>query len=405
MIHRLALGKLPPKPHTTFRDDDGRLLMEQMITRQGFHGPFSILYYRIPPTDEFEVESMQVPGFVPFEPLANQRLYRRHLRTQDLPPGGDFLSGRKMLMFNRNLQISLCKPTEPPVRFFSNGDGDELWFVKRGSGRVESLYGVLPFREHDYVLIPKSTPYRMSFDGDRGVALVFEGRPWLGVPGDYRNSWGQLSDSAPYSHRDFRGPIELLGDDVKGRSERPFHLVTKMGDALTVHRYKHFPLDVVGWDGVIYPVAFNIHDYQPKTGLVHLPPTTHTTFAGEGFVVCSFVPRKVDYFERGETRAIPCPYAHASVDMDEILYYVDGEFSSRKGIESESISLHPQGITHGPHPGTYERSVGTDRTNELAVMCDAYEAFRLTKLAAGCEDAEYHRTWVDKEGASTWVSR
>ncbi|MEP0846854.1 MAG: homogentisate 1,2-dioxygenase [Phycisphaerae bacterium] len=405
MVHRVKLGKVPPKPHTTFHDEDGKLLMEQMVTRQGFHGPFSILYYRLPPTDEFEVESFRVPGFCPFELLEKQPLYRRHIRTQDLKPGGDFLTGRRMLMVNRNLQISLCKPCEPPVRFFSNGDGDELWFMKRGRGRLESVYGVLEFREHDYVLIPKSTPYRLHFDGECGTALVFEGRPWLGIPGDYRNSWGQLSDSAPYTHRDFREPTELLGRDVRERCETPFCLVTKMGDELTVHKYKHFPLDVVGWDGTIYPVAFNIHDYQPKTGIVHLPPTTHTTFAGEGFVVCSFVPRKVDYFERGEQKAIPCPYAHASVDMDEILYYVEGEFSSRKGVESESISLHPQGITHGPHPGTYERSVGTQRTDELAVMCDAYDAFRLTKTAAAVEDADYHRTWVTKEGSSTWVSR
>jgi len=249
-------------------------------------------------------------------------------------------------------------------------------------------------------LIPKSTPYRLRLAGDRGTLLFFEGRPRLGIPSDYRNRWGQLTDYAPYSHRDFRLPQELLAVEPEQRSG-PFELVVKASDELTVHRYKHFPLDVVGWDGVLYPVAFSIHDYQPKTGLVHLPPTIHTTFSGEGFVVCSFVPRKVDYHEK----AIPCPYAHSSVDMDEVLYYVAGDFTSRKGIRPESISLHPQGVTHGPHPGTYEKSIGTERTNELAVMCDTHEPLRLTTVAAGLEDKDYHTSWVTRAGDSTWTSK
>ncbi|MBW7906535.1 MAG: homogentisate 1,2-dioxygenase [Phycisphaerae bacterium] len=406
MLHRLTLGRIPAKPHTTFHDEDGRLLMEQMVTRQGFEGPYSILYYRTPPTDEFEVSPLKLPGFCPFELVKEQPLHRRHIKTQDLRPAGDYLTGRRTLMANRNLQIGLAKPCEPAGRFFSNGDGDELYFVNEGSGFVESVYGLLPFRRHDYVLIPKGTAYRLHLEGDRGTLLVFEGRPWLGIPGEYRNRWGQITDFAPYSHRDFRVPTELLAFDAK-KHKVPFELVVKQADELSVHRYQHFPLDVVGWDGVLYPVAFSIHDYQPKTGLVHLPPTIHTTFAGEGFVVCSFVPRKVDYFERGDSRAIPCPYAHSSVDMDEILYYVEGNFTSRRGISSESISLHPQGVTHGPHPGTYQRSVGTERTDELAVMCDTYEPLRLTTTASGVEDKDYHLSWVRHEspGDQAWTSK
>lgn len=402
MIHRLALGKLPPKPHITFYDDDGKLLMEQMVTRQGFNGPFTILYYRVPPTDEFDVERMTLPHFCPAELLANQPLHRRHVRTRDVQPGGNFLTARRTLMVSDNVNLGMLKPDAAPDVWFSNGDGDELYFVKEGAGRVESLYGILPFRQHDYVLIPKSTPYRMRFDGHRGTAIVFEGRPWLGIPGDYRNSWGQITDYAPFSHRDFRAPTEVL--DARAfapAAGKTFDIVVKMCDELTVHRYRHNPLDVVGWDGLIYPVACNIHDFQPKTGLVHLPPTIHTHFAGEGFVVCSFVPRVTDTHEK----AIPCPYAHASVDMDEILYYVDGNFSSRKGIESESISLHPYGVSHGPHPGTYEASIGTRKTSELAVMCDAYRPFRLTTFAAGLEEADYHKSWVSKEGESSRAHR
>lgn len=389
MIHRHALGKLPPKHHIAFYED-GKLLMEQMVTREGFEGPYSILYYRTPPTDEFEVEDLAVPGFCPFEIVSHQSLRRRHIRTQDLKPSGDFLTGRKTLLVNDNLQVGVCRTAAPAERFFSNGDGDECWFIKEGSGHLESIYGILPFREHDYVLVPKGTAYRLHFEGQRGTALVFEGRPWLGVPGAYRNRWGQLTDYAPFCHRDFRVPNEMLVFDPANHGKSPYELVVKMGDALTLRKYQEFPFDIVGWDGLLYPVAFNIHDYQPKTGLVHLPPTTHTTFAGENFVICSFVPRVTDTHEK----AVPCPYAHASVDMDEILYYVEGNFTSRKGIDSESISLHPLGVTHGPHPGTYEKSIGTKRTDELAVMCDCYRPFRLTAEAARIEDKQYNESWA-----------
>lgn len=404
MLHRHALGKFPPKPHTACYED-GKLLMEQMVTREGFNGPFSILYYRTPPTDEFEVERHEIPGYYPFEPLDHQSLHRRHVRSQDLKPGGDFLTGRRMMMFNPDIHISICKPTEAAGSFFINSDGDELAFIKTGSGRVESVYGVLPFKQHDYVLIPKGTAYRMHFDGHTGTMLIFEGRPYLGIPGEYRNRYGQLTDYAPYSHRDFRIPEQMLEFDPQQHGKPPYNLVVKAGDELSIHKYQHFPLDVAGWDGVVYPMAFNIHDYQAKTGLVHLPPTIHTTFAGNGFVVCSFVPRVLDWHEK----AIPCPYAHSSVDMDEVLYYVDGNFISRKGIESESISLHPLGVTHGPHPGMYERSIGAKRSEELAVMCDTHKPLRLTRLAHDLEDKDYHTSWVRKEtpvepGSTTWTS-
>ncbi|MBK8916162.1 MAG: homogentisate 1,2-dioxygenase [Phycisphaerales bacterium] len=404
MLHRHALGVFPPKPHTAHYED-GKLLMEQMITREGFNGPFSILYYRTPPTDEFEVAGLELPGYYPFKPLERQSLHRRHIRSQDIKPGGDFLTGRRMMLFNPDVHISVAKPTEPASRFFCNGDGDELFFIKAGSGRVESLFGTLPFREHDYVLIPKGTSYRMHFDGNKGVFMLFEGRPYLGIPGEYRNRYGQLTDYAPYSHRDFRIPQEMLRFDPKTHGKPPYELVVKAGDELSVHSYQHFPLDVAGWDGCVYPFAFNIHDYQAKTALVHLPPTIHTTFSGNGFVVCSFVPRVCDWHEK----AIPCPYAHASVDMDEVLYYVDGNFISRKGIESESISLHPLGVTHGPHPGMYEKSIGAKRSSELAVMCDTHKPLRLTDLAHEVEDKDYHTSWVRKEtpvevGSTTWTS-
>lgn len=396
MIQYVAMGKIPPKPHTTHYED-GKLLMEHCHTREGFEGAFSILYYRTPPTDENAVEKLAIPGFCPFEPLAEQPLHRRHIKTQDMKLKGDFLDARRVMMFNSDVQISMVKPTEKSPRFFSNGDGDELYFVNRGKGRIETLFGVLPFKDRDYLLIPRSTPYRIHWEGPDPDFLVFEGRGFIDVPKEWRNRHGQITMYAPYSHRDFHGPTELLKYDAAQHGTGTFRLVVKRDDVLTVHLHKHFPFEVVGWDGTVYPVSFNIHDYQPKTSTIHLPPTIHLTFAGNEFVVCSFVPRKVDYFDRGESKAIPCPYGHASVHMDEILFYVAGNFTSRRGIDSGSISLHPAGIPHGPHPGTYEKSVGHDRTSELAVMCDTYKLLRLTKVAHELEDKDYHLTWLSKE--------
>lgn len=389
MIHRIALGQYPPKPHTQLREG-GKLLMEQMITREGFQGPFSILYYRTPPTDEISVEPLEIPGFCPVRFVESQPLRRRHLKTQDMKPVGDYLTGRRMLVMSTDLDMFACKPAESTRRFFSNGDGDELLFLYEGSGTLESLYGLLPFKKHDYVLIPKATPYRFRLDKGPVTMVGFEGRPEINIPKEWRNKWGQLSDFTPYSHRDFGVPTELMRLNPTEHGKPPYEIVMKRGNGLTLHKYDHFPLDIVGWDGVVYPTTFNIHDYQPRTGLVHLPPTTHITFVGPTFVICSFVPRKVDY----HPQAIPCPYAHANTDMDEILYYVEGNFTSRKGIDSESISLHPAGVTHGPHPGTYEKSIGTERTDELALMVDCYPPFRLTTDAEAIEDKDYHLSWV-----------
>lgn len=397
MIQYHSLGKKPPKPHTAFYED-GKLLMEHCHTREGFEGPFSVLYYRIPPTDENAVEQIRIPGFCPFEPLAEQPLYRRHIKTQNLTAKGDFLDSRRVLLFNSDVHMSMVKPTEKSSRFFSNADGDEMYFVNKGTGRFETLFGVLPFKEHDYIQIPRATPYRIHWDGPNPEFFAFEGRGWIDVPKEYRNRQGQITMYAPYSNRDFRIPMELLKFDKASHGDGPYKLVVKRDDTLTVHIHKHFPYDIAGWDGAVYPFAFNIHDYQPKTSTIHLPPTIHITFAGNEFVICSFVPRKVDYYNRDGVKSIPCPYGHASVHMDEILFYVAGNFTSRRGIDSGSISLHPAGIPHGPHPGTYEKSIGTDRTSELAVMCDTYKQLKLTKVAHELEDKDYHLTWVSKEG-------
>ncbi len=404
MIHYHRLGNVPPKHHVTHYED-GKLLMEQCMTRVGFDSTYSILYYRTPPTDECAVRSMELPGFCPVEPIKEQPLYRRHIRTQDLAADGDFLTARRTILLNDDLRVGICKPNKPANHWFSNSEGDECWFAYEGGGLLESVYGLLPFNKHDYVIIPKSTPYRLHPEGDKGTFLVFESRTCIDVPKQFRNESGQIKMDAPFCHRDFRIPREILKFDRSKHGDPPYPLIVKYANRLTVHDFQHFPWDIVGWDGIVYPVAFNIHDYQPRTATIHLPPTTHITFAGRGFIICSFVPRKVDYYDNGEHKAIPCPYGHASVDCDEILYYVQGNFTSRKGIERQSISLHPMGVPHGPHPGTYERSVGVRQTGELAVMCDTFKPLRLTAVAEGIEDKDYHYTWVKRENEAMETSK
>ena len=404
MIHYHKLGSVPPKHHVTHYEN-GKLLMEQCMTRIGFESTYSILYYRTPPTDEFGVREMELPGFCPIGPTEKQLLHRRHIKTQDLKADGDFLTARRTVLMNDDIRVGIAKINQPAQHWFNNSEGDECWFAYDVGGTLESVYGILHFKKHDYVIVPKGTPYRLSADNHRGTFLVFESSTYIDVPKQFRNESGQITMYAPYCHRDFRGPTELLRYDAKKHGTGPHPLIVKYANQLSVHEFKHFPWELAGWDGTIYPVAFNIHDYQPKTGSVHIPPTSHITFAGHGFVICSFVPRKVDYYERDGVRAIPCPYGHASVDCDEILYYVDGNFTSRKGIESQSISLHPMGVPHGPHPGTYEKSIGTDRTSELAVMCDTFKPLRLTPVADSIEDKDYHYTWVKRENEAMETSK
>ena len=393
MIDYHRLGDVPVKNHITFHEGD-KLLMEQCVTRRGFDGAYSILYFHIPPTDESAVEPMELPGFCPVSRVEKQLLHRRHIQTAKLPHQGDFLTARKTVLMNDDVHMGIVKTSRKPGDFFSNGDGDECWFAYDCGGRLDSLYGTLRYKKYDYVIIPKGTPYRIVPENDQATLLVIEGRGFIDIPTQWRNHRGQLTLDAPYSHRDFRRPTELITFEAATHGQPPYRHVIKMNDQLTVHLSDHWPWELKGWDGYSYPVAFNILDYQPRTGLIHLPPTIHLTFAGNDFIICSFVPRKVDYYDRDGAKSIPCPYGHANVDCDEVLYYVDGNFTSRKGIERESMSLHPMGVPHGPHPGTYEKSVGTDRTNELAVMCDTFKPLWLTTAAEQIEQKDYHMTWA-----------
>lgn len=384
--HRL--GEIPHKRHTQFRQPDGSLYREQVMGTRGFEGIQSIVYHRRPPTAITKVEDRGPLRVELEEPGA---LRHRHFRTAQLVPGGDPIGGRQPLLHNADVTMSIALPTGPMTTadgrpyFYRNGQGDELIFVHDGEGRLETIFGTLPFRRGDYLVIPIGTTYRLVSGGPARL-LVFETRGSIETPRRYRNEHGQLLEHSPYCERDIRVPQDLESHDEAGE----FSVLVRSRDRLTLHVLDHHPLDAVGWDGYLYPWAFNIEDFEPITGRVHQPPPVHQTFKGPNFVICSFVPRKFDY----HPLAIPAPYNHSNVDSDEVLYYVEGNFMSRKGIEEASITLHPSGLPHGPHPGTAETSIGKEGTEELAVMMDTFHPLQVTRAATRIEDEKYAYSWI-----------
>lgn len=390
MIDRMQAGSVPAKPHTIHREGD-RLTYEHCFTRQGFDGAYSILHHRHPPTHATEWRASE-RGWKPPQPAPAEILQRRHFQTPRLPTGGRMIDARAPLFFNADLTVLNARPDRDDDVFFANNDGDELHFVLEGRGVVETMFGHLPFGPGDYVFLPRSVLHRWTFT-EPGHLFITEAHGWLDIPKNFRNATGQLRMDAPYTHRDFgrpQWPAEGLAD---ASENAPRQVVVKKSGRFTEYTLAHSPLDVVGWDGTVYPFTFAIEKYQPRTGLVHLPPTIHTTFVGQRFVVCSFVPRVTDF----HPEAIPCPYPHSSVDCDEILFYVRGNFTSRRGVGPGSISFHPAGVVHGPQPGAYEASIGTTRTDEMAVMLDTFAPLTPTTLAVGIEDPDYMASWA-KEG-------
>ncbi len=393
MIDRMSCGMMPAKPHTVLRDADGNLLHEEMFTRSGFSGAFSYFYHRYPTTAAIDVSVSKRGHAVAqssFAPEGLAPLKRRLYDSRKVHVGGMPFECRVPLLFNKDLAVYFACPSQTDDVYFANGDGDELWFVEKGSARLESSCGWLAVEAGDYVGIPKSMVHRWHIDPASGPMrmLCFEGHGGVSIPKEFRNPVGQLVMDAPYTHRDFVrpiGPIATLDTEPVGPNE----LVVKKGGAFTRLRLERCPMDVVGWEGFVYPWAFAIEKYQPKTGLIHLPPTIHGTFAGPGFLVCSFVPRVTDT----HPHAIPCPYPHSSVDCDELILYVKGNFTSRRGVGPGAISLHPAGVAHGPHPGAYEGSIGSTRTDEIAVMIDTFAPLLPTTYAVSVEDPGYQDSW------------
>jgi homogentisate 1,2-dioxygenase len=387
MIDRMQLGLVPAKPHIVHKVD-GELTYEECFTRQGFDGAFSILYHRHHPARTVSWKPSE-RGWKPPRAAPAEMLQRRHYLTPKVAQGGRMLDARVPILFNSDVTCLVTRPVETDDVYFANGDGDELHFIHEGAGELETMFGILPFQQGDYVYIPRSTLHRWKWSLP-GFVFTSEAHSYLDIPKNFRNQYGQLKMDAPYSHRDFGRPQWPAGGLEQAMANGPRTLVAKRGGQFSEYTMPNAVLDAVGWDGYVYPFTFAIEKYQPKTGLVHLPPTIHTTFAGGGFVVCSFVPRVTDT----HPEAIPCPYPHSSVDCDEILFYVRGNFTSRKGVGPGSISLHPAGVVHGPHPGAYEKSIGTVRTDELAVMLDTFKPLQATVQATNIEDPNYMQSWA-----------
>jgi homogentisate 1,2-dioxygenase len=390
MLDRRVAGEVPRKHHIALRDAEGQLRYEECITRRGFDGPYTILYHQHRPQAQVPAETGH--GFSLPTPAEAGPLRKRHYRSQDVQQrGGAPIDARTPLLFNRDVVVSVLFPSEPDPVYFLNGDGDDLYFIHKGSGVVRSILGDVRFEEKDYVCIPKGIMHRII--PDEGVEqhwLSLECMGGLRLLDKWRNETGQLRMDAPYSHRDFRRP-EFVGPRDEGIRQVVVKRSTEAtGQAFHAFSYDFAPMDAVGWDGTVYPWVFPILNFQPRAGLVHLPPDWHGTFATRGALICSFVPRVVDF----HPESIPCPYPHASVDCDEILFYVEGNFISRKGIGPGSVSHHPAGIAHGPHPGAYENSIGMERTEELAVMMDTEAPLVPTAQAAPLEDTDYHQSFV-----------
>ncbi len=379
-----TLGRIPRKRHIAFRKPDGGLYAEQLMGNEGFTGPASLLYHVRPPTTLLAVKKLRE---LAWESDDCGGLRHRHFRTAGLPDGGSPTLDRVPLLFNQDIAMLFARPTAADEHFYRNAQADEVVYVSEGSGVLETVFGDLPYRDGDYLVIHRGIlhRYRMNPGGHR--LLVFESRGYVRTPKRYRNEYGQIVEGAPYSERDFRRPMELRTHEETGE----FRLIVKQYNALHEHVLDHHPFDVVGWDGMFYPWAFNIADFEPIVGRVHQPPPVHQTFQGDGFVICSFCPRPYDF----HPDAVPAPYNHSNVDSDEVLYYASSEFMSRKGIEYGSITHHPDGLPHGPHPGRAEASIGQKETNELAVMMDSFRPLHVATSALPIEDPAYHRSWVE----------
>jgi homogentisate 1,2-dioxygenase len=376
-------GEVPRKRHVQFRDN-GTLLTEEVMGLEGFVGNESILYHLTSPC--------RVDELGEFEPIVREEWVpdahaHRHFRTWDVEPMGGPVTGRQLLMWNSDVEIALCRPAANEMDgFYRNGEGDEVIFVHEGSGTLETTFGDLPYREGDYIVVPRGTTYRFDAEGAQRH-LVFTA-PWpIEIPRRYRNAYGQLLEHAPYYHRDLHPPTELRTHRDKGE----FLLKLRVRGGYQDYVLDYHPFDVVGWDGYLYPWTFNIDDFEPITGRIHMPPPAHQTFEGRNFVICSFCPRKLDF----DPDAIPIPYHHSNLQSEEMLYYVSGNFGSRRGIETGSVTLHPSGIPHGPQPGLAERSIGMTETSELAVMCDTFNPLKLTTFARELDDGHYWASWKE----------
>ena len=375
-------GEIPTKRHIQFRNNDNALLWEELISREGFSNIYSNVYHRNPPTSIEEVGELSEIKLMTGE----DKHSHRHIITSKIKSGGNCISSRVPLLFNDELIISKAHVECSMDLPYKNGCADEVLFFHEGVGTLHSNFGNINLKAGDYLVIPRGVIWEIHVQTNMKVLTIESSTP-VETPERYRNKFGQLLEHSPFSERDittptFVGPVKDRSTDVQVR----------LKSGIQTFKYKHHPFDIVGWDGFFFPYTFNINDFMPITGKIHQPPPVHQTFQSKGFVICSFVPRLFDY----HPKAIPAPYAHSNVDSDEVIYYAEGEFMSRKDIERESITYHPMGLPHGPQPGKIEESIGAKQTNELAVMIDSFNKLSITKEAMSVNDEDYPFSWIKK---------
>lgn len=383
-MHYYSLGKIPAKRHTVFRQPNGKLYAEELYSTEGFSNNYSTLYHVYPPT---RIKEIRKSKDITPQIAEKVNLQHRSYSTFKVKPHADYLESRTPLVFNNDVIVGTAAPKSSMNYFFKNGDSDEVLFIHEGSGVLKTAFGNLPFGYGDYLLIPRGMIYQLHFDTENNRILYIEAHSPVTTPKRYRSPFGQLLENSPFCERDIRKPQDLETHDEVGE----FEVITKKENHLFPYIYANHPFDLIGWDGYVYPLAFSIHDFEPITGRIHQPPPIHQTFEAHNLVICSFVPRLYDY----HPDSIPAPYHHSNIDSDELLYYVDGDFMSRKHVERGQITLHPKGVAHGPHPGTVEKSIGKKETKELAVMVDTFNSLWLTKAAAEIEEPEYYKSWLE----------
>ena len=392
-MYYYRLGNIPPKRHTQFRQPDGSLYKEELVSSEGFSGIYSNLYHINPPT---RIKALKDPVRYGPKRIDDYALRQTHLNTSKVAvTGEDYLSARKVLLMNNDCSISICSPRQRKMDYFyKNAEGDEVLFVHDGKGALISQFGRLEIRQGDYVVIPRTVIYKLEFEEGPLRLLIIESSSPIETVKRYRNQLGQLLEHSPYCERDIRPPHELVTEKGKGE----YLMKIKKQGFLHHYLYDHSPLDLVGWDGFLWPYAFSIHEFEPITGRIHQPPPVHQTFQTHHFVICSFVPRLFDY----HPLSIPAPYNHSNIDSDEVLYYAEGNFMSRRGIERGSFTLHPGGLPHGPHPGTVEKSIGAKETHELAVMIDTFRPLHLTTDSLEFLDKNYPMSWTDNDAGENF---
>ena len=380
------LGDIPSKRHTVFKNKNGRFYYEELFGTIGFDGMSSLMYHTQRPTQVKEI--LNTYSISPKAAIENN-LKSMMLVGFNIEKESDFLKSRKVILFNNNCQISLSSPTKSLKEYFyKNTDSDEVIFIHKGSGKLRTFLGNIDFRYGDYLVIPRGVIYQIDFNEENNRLFIVESKSPVYTPKRYRNWFGQHLESSPYCERDLHPPTELETFDEVG----DFLIKIKKDDSIHECVYAAHPFSIVGWDGYNYPYKFSIHDFEPITGRIHQPPPVHQTFETSNFVICSFVPRLYDY----HPNAIPAPYNHSNIDSDEVIYYVDGDFMSRKNVDEGYISLHPAGIPHGPHPGLMEKSIGKKETKELAVMVDTFQPLKVTDYAVKIDDGKYYQSWLEK---------